>query len=461
MEINGFLKSLAILVTLSILAPAVFSVCKIYTNYGEIDGKFQATVMFICDGFAIPEKEFTIIGPENFKLKAKTDGNGVFAFTPEKVGGYYINVIMDGSTTDSKILVHKRPEITVKRNFNTYKICADVNLGLFKIRDGESTIILLQEPDNCATYVTDSDSFIIIAGGEGFYTENIFKAGKFVRISVPEKIIAGKQFVVRAYDNSEPIEGALIKIGDVEKTTDAEGKATFIFSEPKEMQIVAKKTGLKESSLSIKIEEGQALKLSIPSKISPNQAFEVKVTDGSGPVKGAIVSVGGDKRVTGEDGTALFSVGSSGTYAVKAVKDGFYEGKALLTIGVEKTAIKEMYISIPELMYEGQVLSVIVNSLEGPVKGAKIEINGKEYFTDAEGRARIAGLSAGSYKVKIEKSGFAPTEAKVKIIKSIVEERPVIREDVKIALFIALVCSLGICFIGTYMVWHKRRYGFV
>ena len=125
---------------------------------------------------------------------------------------------------------------------------------------------------------------------------------------------------------------------------------------------------------------------------SGTYAVSGRVTTGDLPVSGARVTVGGEMKQTGADGTFFF-YGLSGETEVHCAKDGYTFGSTSVC-GYES-----------DLRLEGTYRYLLVVSGSAPIEGVRVRGFGREVFTDAEGKALLEGLS-GSDTLTFEKAGY-------------------------------------------------------
>ncbi|HOZ15441.1 MAG TPA: C25 family cysteine peptidase [Tenuifilaceae bacterium] len=127
--------------------------------------------------------------------------------------------------------------------------------------------------------------------------------------------------------------------------------------------------------------------------------LSVNVGDGGLPVKGASVSIDGLVKITGTDGVVQFSL-PQGTFSYSVNSAGFNP----LDGSVTKTASSQT-INLDLGKAYKSTITVLDNLSNQPILGAKIAINGGEYFTTPMGVANVT-TKLGENSLTIEKSGY-------------------------------------------------------
>lgn len=127
--------------------------------------------------------------------------------------------------------------------------------------------------------------------------------------------------------------------------------------------------------------------------------LSVNVGDGGLPVKGASVSIDGLVKITGTDGVVQFSL-PQGTFSYSVNSAGFNP----LDGSVTKTASSQT-INLDLGKAYKSTITVLDNLSNQPILGAKIAINGGEYFTTPTGVANVT-TKIGENSLTIEKNGY-------------------------------------------------------
>ncbi len=434
-----------------------YSGCELHANITTKEYSFLVKVLVACAGVPREDISIKVSGPENFVVSGVTDSQGIFSFTAETPGYYIISTPF----TDDKILLRRPAKLTVTRNFNNYQICSP-EVSSVLIKDSEKEFMLALYDKNCAIYSTQSPEFEIHYGSWP-YIKSVFKAGKHINIELPDIIVTGTPFIVKAYDNSAPLANVKIKVDEHEVLTDSEGRASLTLPTEGTFELIAEKMGFVSTSITIKVEKPRKFSVIMPSKVAQNKLFEITVKDSvSGvPVSGVEVLVGEKKFITDKSGRVFTSASSLGKVPVIFTKQGYETYRS--EIFVEKSSKENnLLVSYPNSLYPGSSFSIIVQTADGPVEGASVVIGDKEYVTDAGGVAKIDPMRPGVYLAHIKKSGFEEVFVKITVVP--LDKFPENYQKVEsphIGYFIALCCSLAIMFIGLYMMWHRRRYGYV
>lgn len=443
-----------------LLPPSVWAACtpSTYLSHGLIEGKYYVSILASCDNVAMADVKVTVYDKKGMLTDGKTNKSGEFLFNLPKPGGYFFNIEFPGDgnkiVTDRKVVYRAKPNIFVTRKGNNYTICSEQNFGQFEI-ENKGKIEIVRQIEGCATYTTDSNRFVIKTPETDAFDASETEAGMFIKASYPEKVLSNQAFFVKLYDNSQPLQGAYVEIAGTKKTTDSKGIVSFILKTPTSYKIRAWKPGLEEfNGEIIVVSELERLEVSHPAEAKPLEVFSVEVKSSGQPVSDAIVSVGGIKKLTDDDGIAKFAFAEKGNYIVTVSKEGF-EGKvSSIKVFAEEKKIQELIVSMPKQAYEDRGFVVKVSSEKGPLAGASIKIADKTFTTNNKGEATITGIPAGTYAVSIEKEGFKIAKREIEIIKFIEPEPEQLPNEIYYA---AIGIALFVLVFGAFRLWQKRR----
>lgn len=163
--------------------------------------------------------------------------------------------------------------------------------------------------------------------------------------------------------------------------------------------------------------DNNSLKINVPDKIYSGNPFNIEVTAGNEPIKGANVSVNeSNVGETGDDGVVEYTAKDVGTLKITAEKDDYKTANKNINISAPKEG---MTVNVsPEAVYVGDTLNIeAVKAIGGnPIEGANVSIDGNIIGkTDSNGKATYKTDKSGSLELGITKEGFEDQEINVKV----------------------------------------------
>jgi len=151
-------------------------------------------------------------------------------------------------------------------------------------------------------------------------------------ISGASEAEVGEEVIFTVMSSGKPVEGVLVKVDNQTKTTNLDGKVTFILDRPGNYTVKAFKEGYREVFTSIVVLQPKPLEISSPGMIEVGEEATFIVTFENKPVEGAIMKVDNQTKVTGANGTATFVFSNPGDYMVVASKKGYQNASFLVKV---------------------------------------------------------------------------------------------------------------------------------
>lgn len=260
---------------------------------------------------------------------------------------------------------------------------------------------------NGETDTTDASGYAALVANNGTHNytishgmyENI--SGSIVVNGAPETINAimtalpGFTVTFNVVDeDGNPFANANINISDTDLATDASGVATILLADG-EYPYTASAAGYADVVDTLTVSGGE-----ITENITLYEAYNMTfvVTDGSNPIEGAFVVVGGAVLNTDANGEASINA-LNGTYYYTVTKAYFETVSGEITIDgadvIENVVINLVYY----------VDFNISNENSDPIEGADITIGDSTIITNASGFASIE-LKDGTYNYSVVKDGY-------------------------------------------------------
>jgi len=160
-----------------------------------------------------------------------------------------------------------------------------------------------------------------------------------------------------------------------------------------------------------------ALKIDVPDEIYVGNPFNIEVTAGDKPVKGATVKV--NESNVGEanaDGIVEYTAKNVGTLKITAEKDDYETASKNINVSAPK---EKMTVNVsPETVYVGDTLNIeAVKAIGGdPIESANVSIDGKMIGkTDSNGKVAYKTDKSGNLELIITKEGFEDQEVNKKV----------------------------------------------
>jgi len=163
--------------------------------------------------------------------------------------------------------------------------------------------------------------------------------------------------------------------------------------------------------------DNNSLKINVPDKIYAGNPFNIEVTAGNEPIKGANVSVNeSNVGETGDDGVVEYTAKDVGTLKITAEKDDYKTANKNINVSAPK---EEMTVNVsPETVYVGDTLNIeAVKAIGGdPIEGANVSIDGNIIGkTDSSGKATYKTDKSGTLELGLTKEGYEDQEVNVKV----------------------------------------------
>jgi uncharacterized membrane protein len=214
-------------------------------------------------------------------------------------------------------------------------------------------------------------------------------------------------------DGTTPIEGATVNIDGTEVTTDSDGHAVFTLPWG-DYDYTISKAGYTDTTTTVSItNEGTVSGNATDINASRSTyALTIAVTDGTTPVDGATVNIGGTEITTDSDGHAAFTL-PWGDYDYTISKAGYTDTDGSASITSDGTITGDSIdMNASRLTY---TLTIAVTDGTTPVQDAAVSINGTEATTGVDGNAVFNNLPWGDYDYTISKPGYTDTDGTASI----------------------------------------------
>ncbi len=201
--------------------------------------------------------------------------------------------------------------------------------------------------------------------------------------------------------------------GEMNSTTDADGKVTFAFTPPSTGTITVKIEN-RTSSTTIRV-TAWSLYLDVPTEANEGEEFTVTVRNNSATgaiLSGAAVTFNGETKTSDASGQVTFTgptVSGDRAMTVTAKLEGYADATDTVTV-----------VNVPVLVIvppSGEVTPgssfevILADDAGNSVVGATLTINNKDYTSGANGIVKLtAPSSKGTYTITATKAGFADAE---------------------------------------------------
>gem|GEM_PF-5697964 len=173
--------------------------------------------------------------------------------------------------------------------------------------------------------------------------------------------------------------------------TGLQGTAVFIPTEAGEYTAEAKSGEYLNSDVKEFSVIWRQFEIGIPSSINEDEEFSILVKYNGEPVEGALVSIDGNGRTTGQEGRATFSL-SQGTYEVTVSKEGYEQWEGTVRVAEAETPEPEpepepeqTAPSIPiepeePVIPASPIIQTDVPSVESPIQPVDESVDIQQYF---------------------------------------------------------------------------------
>lgn len=217
------------------------------------------------------------------------------------------------------------------------------------------------------------------------------------------------------------VSGAIVKLDSTETTTDANGTYSMTNLSTGTYTLTVSATGYQSYQVSITLVEGSNTKnVTLTPVTTQTGNLTGTVKYGSTPVDGVLVQLQGvGSYTTGADGIYSFTQIPYGTYTITAVKTGYSDYTASVTIA---SATNTLDISLtqgqdlpePEAG-KGHVTGYVTDDSGNPLANVECTLynqsgkNGEKYvivYTDANGKYVFLNVDPGNYQLVFILSGY-------------------------------------------------------
>ena len=168
--------------------------------------------------------------------------------------------------------------------------------------------------------------------------------------------------------------------------------------------------GYADSTAQLKITKDSSAAIMIPViKLQNAYNIDFKVTNGSNPVKGAVVTIGEDSKTTDAGGLVTFPKKVNGTYSYLITGSGFVDLTGTVTVADEDATPDVELASGFDLTF------FIVNGESGEIglKEDTVTINGITGITDDDGLLTFGVAPGSNFAFTNKKAGFKSVDVKI------------------------------------------------
>ena len=216
------------------------------------------------------------------------------------------------------------------------------------------------------------------------------------------------EVIITVNEDTNPLEGATVSLNEQIVTTDAAGQAAFSDVPASNYTATAAMAGYENNTAVITVKGGKTATATILLTPLPGNVI-ITVDDGTNPLEGATVSVGGRSDTTDMLGQVGFDL-SAGTYTITASKDGYTENTAGITVtnGGNATATVS-------LTQQTGNATITVNNGVNPINGASVTLNGQTLTTNGSGQVTFNNVPPGQYTVSATAANYNGDTAQITI----------------------------------------------
>jgi len=202
-------------------------------------------------------------------------------------------------------------------------------------------------------------------------------------------------------NDDAPIEGAVITIGELQFTTDSEGKAVADLM-PGSYDYTVTISGFKtETGTIFPSEASIGLSLIMEEDSEPTYSIEFNVSSTEGELTSAFVSIFDQQISLDENGKATVELKNGNyTYTIKAI--GFKDISGEIKVEGQSVSISPALIPADAETFQA---SFTILGDEEALEEASLTINGTSFLTNAEGIATVE-LPNGTYNFELSMTGF-------------------------------------------------------
>jgi len=271
-------------------------------------------------------------------MEVTTDASGLAFFPRVASGDYLYSVVKDGYTgvADQSLTVGTEVVTEVVTLLVPgYSITFNVTDGTNPIA---GAVVSIDNKDvstdalGVAVYSEMTDgtyNYTVTASGYEDVTSSIEVSGADITKDITMSLLSYTiSFTVT--DGTNPIDGAVVSIGDVDITANASGVAEFSNMINGTYNYTVSANGYEDNTGSVNVNDADVSENVSLTLLTYTITFTV--TDGTDPVEGAVVSIGDVDVATDASGVAAFSDMINGTYDFTVVATDYYEYSSSVTV---------------------------------------------------------------------------------------------------------------------------------
>ena len=139
-------------------------------------------------------------------------------------------------------------------------------------------------------------------------------------------------------DGEDPIEGATVSIGSVDKTTDSDGECTFQDIEEGTVSVTVTKEGYTTKTESITVDSDHTSFTISLTATESTRNISFTINDGNNGVEGAVVTIGESTGTTGSQGGCTLQNVTDGEHTVTVTADGYNDYTGTITVSEDNTS---------------------------------------------------------------------------------------------------------------------------
>jgi hypothetical protein len=223
-------------------------------------------------------------------------------------------------------------------------------------------------------------------------------------IGIPATITAGQSVKINVTSQGAAVEGATIKIDDVEKgTTSNEGVLALTLSETGSFEVTAEKEGYVTGTANVEVISADDATKKLEIEVSPENvlagnvmSISVKKAIGGEPVSGVALFYDGTAiGNTSNEGVLSYTPKDAGMHKIKAQGNGFLQTEITFEVKSVESMFKYSDLVIePAIAEQGKAVSVSVNVSNTGTSAGEIQVelllNGN--VTDTQRRTKGHGV---------------------------------------------------------------------
>lgn len=125
----------------------------------------------------------------------------------------------------------------------------------------------------------------------------------------------------------------------------------------------------------------------------------VNVSDGTNPISGATVTIGGDSETTDEDGEASFESVYEGSQTITVTATGYADKTSTVTVD-------ETHTSFTIELEVVDTITITVDDGTDAIEGASVKIGSTTKTTDSNGQCTFTSMTYGDYSAEVSAEGY-------------------------------------------------------